>query len=376
MKRVGFVVNPIAGMGGRVGLKGTDGRAEEAAALGAVPVSPGRARKMLEALVPMKSSADIRWITCKGSMGSDILGAAGISAASMEIATVPPPATRAEDTKAACREFERRGTELVVFCGGDGTCRDVVEAVDQRVPILGVPAGVKMHSGVFGVHPSTVATILDTWVRGLLRVGEAEILDVDEEAYRRGEWTVRMYGTARTLVEPALVQTGKMLFAEVSDEALKDEIADHVKELAEKEPDTLLLLGPGSTVEHIAKRLGVEKTVLGVDAVHRGALVGSDLDEAGILRLLDRFPRAKLIVSPIGAQGFVLGRGNLQVSPQVIRRIALPNVIVVATPSKLNATPVLRVDTGDPELDREFARKEYLFVVIGYRTSKLHPIVA
>ena len=376
MRQVGFVVNPIAGMGGRVGLKGTDGRAEEAAALGAVPVSPGRAREMLEALVPMKSSADIRWITCKGPMGSDVLGAARFPASSMEIATTPPSATSAEDTKAACREFERRGVDLIVFCGGDGTCRDMVEAVDRRIPILGVPAGVKMHSGVFGVHPATVATILDAWVRGLLRVGEAEILDVDEEAYRRGEWTVRMYGTAKTLVEPALVQTGKMLFAEVSDQALKDEIADHVKELVEKEPDTLLLLGPGSTVEHIAKRLGVEKTVLGVDAVQGGALVGRDLDEAGILRLLDRFPRAKLIVSPIGAQGFVLGRGNLQVSPQVIRRIALPNVIVVATPSKLNATPVLRVDTGDPELDREFARKEYLFVVIGYRTSKLHPIVA
>ena len=331
---------------------------------------------MLEALVPMRSSADIRWITCKGPMGSDVLGAARFPASSMEIATTPPSATSAEDTKAACREFERRGVDLIVFCGGDGTCRDMVEAVDRRIPILGVPAGVKMHSGVFGVHPATVATILDAWVRGLLRVGEAEILDVDEEAYRRGEWTVRMYGTAKTLVEPALVQTGKMLFAEVSDQALKDEIADHVKELVEKEPDTLLLLGPGSTVEHIAKRLGVEKTVLGVDAVQGGALVGRDLDEAGILRLLDRFPRAKLIVSPIGAQGFVLGRGNLQVSPQVIRRIALPNVIVVATPSKLNATPVLRVDTGDPELDREFARKEYLFVVIGYRTSKLHPIVA
>src|SRR5207249_6527242 len=140
------------------------------------------------------------------------------------------------------------------------------------------------------VHPSTVATILDTWVRGLLRVGEAEILDVDEEAYRRGEWTVRMYGTARTLVEPALVQTGKMLFAELSDEAMKDEIADHVKELAENERGTLFLLGPGSTVEHIATRLGVEKTVLGVDAYLGGKIVGRDLSEAGILRLLDLYP--------------------------------------------------------------------------------------
>ena len=183
-----------------------------------------------------------------------------------------------------------------------------------------------------------------------------------------------MYGTAKTLVEPALVQTGKMLFAELSDEAMKDEIAEHVKETAEKEPDSLLFLGPGSTVEHIATRLGVGKTLLGVDAYRGGKIVGTDLDEVGILKLLEEQKNSKLIVSPIGAQGFILGRGNLQVSPSVIRRIGVSNVIVVATPSKLNATPVLRVDTGDADLDREFAKKEYLFVVIGYRTSKLHPI--
>jgi predicted polyphosphate/ATP-dependent NAD kinase len=250
----------------------------------------------------------------------------------------------------------------------------VIDAIDARLPILGVPAGVKMHSGAFGIHPATVATILDAWLQGYLRVGDAEVLDVDEEAYRRGEWVVRMYGTAKTLVEPALVQTGKMLFAEVTDDAMKDEIADHVKELVEQEPETLFLLGPGSTVEHVAKRLGVGKTVLGVDAIAGGELVGKDLDEAGILSLLDCHAKGKLIVSPIGAQGFILGRGNLQLSPAVIRRIGVPNVIVVATPAKLNATPVLRVDTGDADLDREFARKDYLFVVIGYRTSKLHPI--
>ena len=309
-------------------------------------------------------------------MGADLLAVETFPPASYEIATQPSVPTTPEDTKAACREFEKRGAELIVFCGGDGTCRDIVDVVDARLPILGIPAGVKMHSGVFGIHPATVATILDAWVRGYLRVGDAEVLDVDEDAYRRGEWVVRLYGTAKTLVEPALVQTGKMLFAEVSDDAMKDEIADHVKELVDQEPDTLFLLGPGSTVEHIAKRLGVEKTVLGVDAVVGGKLVGKDLDEARILALLDRYRKTKLIVSPIGAQGFILGRGNLQLSPAVIRRIGVPNVIVVSTPAKLNVTPVLRVDIGDPELDKEFARKEYLFVVIGYRTSKLHPIRA
>jgi predicted polyphosphate/ATP-dependent NAD kinase len=376
VRRVGFVVNPIAGMGGRVGLKGTDGRAEEALARGAEPVSPQRAREMLRALKPLKAASEIRWTTCKGAMGSDLLDAEGFPPSSYEVATEPPAKTSAEDTKTACREFEKRGAELIVFSGGDGTCRDVIDAIDARLPILGVPAGVKMHSGAFGIHPATVATILDAWLQGYLRVGDAEVLDVDEEAYRRGEWVVRMYGTAKTLVEPALVQTGKMLFAEVTDDAMKDEIADHVKELVEQEPDTLFLLGPGSTVEHVAKRLGVENTLLGVDAVVGGKLVGRDLDEAGILKLLDRHAKAKLIVSPIGAQGFVLGRGNLQLSPAVTRRIGVPNVIVVATPAKLNATPVLRVDTGDADLDREFARKDYLFVVIGYRTSKLHPIRA
>ena len=374
MKRVGFVVNPIAGMGGRVGLKGTDDRADEALKRGAEPVSPGRALEALKALRPLKAASEIRWVTCRGPMGSDPLDAAGFPPSSYEIASEPRDRTTAEDTKAACMAFEKRGAELVVFCGGDGTCRDVVGTLDRRVPILGIPAGVKMHSGVFGIHPSTVATILEAWLRGYLRVGDAEVLDLDEEAYRRGEWSVRMYGNARTLVEPALVQTGKMLFAELSDDAMKDEIADHVKELVEKEPDALFLLGPGSTVEHIAKGLGVEKSVLGIDAILDGKLVAKDLDEKRILQLLDRSPNVKLIVSPIGAQGFVLGRGNLQLSPAVIRRIGVADTIVVSTPAKLNATPVLRVDTGDPELDREFAKKEYLFVVIGYRTSKLHPI--
>lgn len=376
MKRVGFVVNPIAGMGGRVGLKGTDGLATEAAARGAEPVAPRRAWEMLAALRPLKAASEIHWVTCRGPMGSSLLDGAGFPPSAYEVATEPPSTTTAEDTKAACHEFEKRGVELIVFCGGDGTCRDIIEAIDQRLPIVGIPAGVKMHSGVFGIHPGTVAAILDAWLQGFLRVGEAEVLDVDEEAYRRGVWAVRMFGTARTLVEPTLVQTGKMLFAELRDEEMKDEIAEHVKELVEKEPETLFVLGPGSTLEHIGKKLGTEKTVLGIDAFRGGKLVGKDLDEGGILRLLDRYPSAKLVVSPIGAQGFVLGRGNLQVSPAVIRRIGVPNVVVVSTPSKLNATPVLRVDTGDPGLDREFAKKDYMFVVIGYRTSKLHPIQA
>jgi len=379
VNRIALLVNPVAGMGGRVGLKGTDGRADEALAAGARPVAPGRAAACLAAFREREArdpDLAVRWLASAGPMGLDVLRGSGVPDASIETIFTPAARTSADDTKAFAQLAVERGADLVLFAGGDGTARDVADAVAGRIPLLGIPAGVKMHSAVFALDPVVAADLLAAYVRGTLRVGDGEILDVDEEAYRAGEWKVRFYGTAKTLVEPNLVQTGKLMVAEVTEEAVLVELAEHFREMFESEPETLFLLGPGSTVSGIASRLGIEKTLLGIDAVVGMRTVGTDVNEAAILQLLDRSPRAKLVVSPIGAQGFILGRGNLQLSPEVIRRIGIPNVIVVATPSKLNATPVLRVDTGDPELDAAFAKKEYLFVVIGYRTSKLHPIHA
>lgn len=377
MKRIGFVVNPIAGMGGRVGLKGTDGVVDEARAAGATPLAPGRAVRFLESFLAKPLSpamGEVGWLTASGPMGADEIGAAGLPAAECRIVYEPPMRTSAADTIAAVRNSIDAGAELILFCGGDGTARDVAGAASGRVPILGIPSGVKMHSAVFAVDPPAAAQLLAAYLRGELRVAEAEILDVDEEAYRRGEWKVRLYTTAKTLVEPQLVQAGKLMFAEVSESEVRAELVEHVRELFADEPDRLFLLGPGSTIESIAAGLGLPKTLLGIDAAVGGAVVGKDLDEKGILALLDRYPQATLVVSPIGAQGFVLGRGNLQVSPEVVRRIGTRNLLVVATPAKLASTPVLRVDTGDEALDAEIRKKEYLFVLIGYRTTKLHPV--
>lgn len=377
MHRIGFVVNPIAGMGGRVGLKGTDGVADQAAAAGAKPTAPERARAFAEAA--LKLTADdpalvFQWVTAGGDMGAGPLRNAGFPASRIEVVDVPVPPTSAQDTKRTVVQCIEAGVELILFCGGDGTARDVAEAADGRIPLLGIPAGVKMYSGLFAVSPSAAANLLVAFLRGELRVGAAEVLDLDEEAYRKGEWRVRLFATAQTLVEPQLVSAGKLMVEELSDEAVRAELATHFSELFESNPDTLFLLGPGTTIHGIAFALGLEKTLLGIDAVVGGRTIAKDANEADILRLLDRHPTAKLIVSPIGAQGFILGRGNLQISPEVLRRIGPKNVAVVATPGKLAATPVLRVDTGDPSLDEEFRRREYLFVIIGYRTSKLHPI--
>lgn len=377
MSRLGLVVNPIAGMGGRVGLKGTDHVVEQARAAGAEPVAPRRVAHFLEALVKMQRKdpeLEVHWLTCDGPMGREDLDRAGVAPGDIEVVHAPASPTSAEDTRAGAAGSVHGGAELVLFCGGDGTARDVAEAVAGQVPILGIPSGVKMHSGVFAVDPKAAAEAVAAFLRGQLRVGDSEILDLDEEAYRAGEWRVRLYATARTLVEPNLVQADKMMFAEMSEESVRLELAEHFRDLFNDEPNTLFLLGPGSTIESIATRLKLEKTLLGIDAAVGGKTVAKDLDERRILGLLNEHPKARLVVSPIGAQGFVLGRGNLQLSPEVVRRIGVRNLMVVATPAKLAATPVLRVDTGDEKLDAEIRRKEYLFVLIGYRTTKLHPI--
>jgi predicted polyphosphate/ATP-dependent NAD kinase len=377
VRRVGFVVNPIAGLGGRVGLKGTDGVAEQALAAGAKPTAPDRARAFAEAFVRLAKedpSLTLHWVTAGGDMGAAPLRMAGVPLDRIEVVHDPGQPSTVEDTRTAVEGFIASGVEAIWFCGGDGTARDVAEATKDRVPIVGIPAGVKMHSGLFAISPQAAAEILVAFLRGDLRAGTAEILDLDEEAYRKGEWRIRLFATTKTLVEPQLVSAGKLMVEELSEQAVRAELTTHFSELFEANPDTLFLLGPGSTIQGIASALGIEKTLLGIDAVVGGKTIAKDVNETEILRLLDRYPKAQLVVSPIGGQGFILGRGNLQVSPTVLRRIGTRNVIVVATPSKLAATPVLRVDTGDPNLDEEFRAREYLFVLVGYRTSKLHPI--
>lgn len=385
MKHVGFLINPIAGMGGRVGLKGTDGMLEEAVRRGAVPVAPEKAAKMLlrfrllaaEAVPPL----EVRWISCAGGMGGDALKAAGFDAVETVYEAAGP--TGADDTVAAAKAIVAAGAGIVVFCGGDGTARDVAEgagtgaaegagagAAGNAVPVLGIPSGVKMFSGVFGTTPERTADILAEFLAGRLEVAEADILDLDEEKYRHGEWQAKRHSSAPTPFEPVFTQSAKSLIGGASEADAKEDIARFVVEEHAADPGTLLLLGAGSTVEAVGRALHIDKTLLGIDAVADGAHVGRDLDERGILDLLARYPKRILVVSPIGAQGFVLGRGTQQMSPEVVRAIGRDNLVIVSTPAKIAATPTLRFDTGDPALDAELRGNGWLPVVTGYRFSR------
>ncbi|UCH89871.1 MAG: NAD(+)/NADH kinase, partial [Thermoplasmata archaeon] len=317
MIKIGFIINPIAGMGGRVGLKGTDGVVKEAQARGALPVAGEKSLRTITALlnapelVNMREKPlEVKWCTCAGDMGADVLTQAGIPEGDMEVVySTASTSTTAEDTAEACRIFMDKKIELVLFCGGDGTARDIFTVIDKKIPMLGIPAGVKMHSGVFGITPEGTAQILSEHLEGKLGFADVEIIDLDEDAYRQGNWNLKLFGTVHTPFEPNYTQGSKEMFDSASDDEIKQDIAAYIVEEMEAAPEVMFVLGPGGTLATVGEALKLETTLLGVDVIIGKNLVGPDLHEQGLLKMLDKHPEARLLVSPIGNQGFVLGRG-------------------------------------------------------------------
>ena len=371
--RVGFLVNPVAGMGGRVGLKGTDGVVDKARTLGATPIAPKKAEETLLTYLSFRKKEDIEWFAGSDDMGERILQEVHIKNYKV-VYHYKNKQTTSKDTKKACEAFLEQKVDLIIFCGGDGTARDIFAIVKDNIPILGIPSGVKMHSAVFGITAHATAKILNEFIEETLTLGDADIMDLDEERYRKGEWNIRLFGVAKGIIEPTYVQVGKATFESVSEEGVKDELAEHIEDEMDDHPDALFLLGSGGTIDHIAQKIGVDNTLLGIDAVFQKKTIQKDVNETQILDLLQKYKKSYLVVSPIGAQGFILGRGNLQLSPPVISTIGLDNIIIVATPAKLAGTPYLRVDIGDKTLNKAIAEKEIFLVVTGYRFSKVRRI--
>jgi len=365
MKKLGLIVNPIAGMGGRVGLKGTDGEDvfKKALTLGAKPVAPERAANMLKKLASVKSGVTL--ITYPHEMGADEARVAGFKPEI--IGSITSGKTSAEDTKRAVLDMVKAGVDLIAVVGGDGTMRDVYDEIKNAVPVLGVPAGVKVHSSAFSTSPEAAAETVMKFLWEELPLQEAEVMDVDEEAYRAGRLSAKLYGFVLTPYEPTLIQGMKVASLEADAEVEQQKaIAKQVVELME--PETVYFLGPGTTTRAVAEALAGEKTLLGVDVAKNGKIIAKDVNEKEILKWLDK-GECVAIVSPIGGQGFILGRGNQQLSPEVLKRSGKKNIWVLATPQKLSMTPTLRVDTGDPNLDKEF--KGYIRVTTGYRETRV-----
>lgn len=388
-RRICLVVNPIAGIGGPLALKGSDGEIGlQALRQGAMLVAPERAKRFVKTLTRLlqEHGARLEILTAGSLMGLNYMAEYAGAGKTVEYRVVyePPswPTTR-EDTVNTVKKCVEGMAEAIVFIGGDGTARDVHQALRETgledIPVLGVPSGVKMYSSIFARSPEAAAQVLIDWLEGYSTTGcHAEILDIDEEQYRMNLLRVKLYAIAKTFCHRMLVDSSKQPTLLTADE--EENMVGVARYFLEEhyKPCTLYILGPGTTVKTIADLMGVDKTLLGVDVVHNKKLLARDVNEETLYNLVKNHRMkgggVRIVLSPIGGQGYILGRGNQQISPRVIRlaggREAL---IIVATRSKITRLQSLYVDTGDPELDREL--EGYTRVIVDYREETILKIL-
>lgn len=369
--RLGCVVNPVAGLGGSVGLKGSDGADVQARAraLGGVPRGPARVLELLAAL----RDDPVRVITPHLPLGpADPGDAPPTERVGPE--RWPLRTTAAHTAEAVGRVLDA-GVDLLLFVGGDGTARDVHEALRARGaldhPVLGLPAGVKMHSGVFAVGVAAAAEL----IRGLAGGGVpeavfAEVRDLDEAQVRRNRVVTRHFGDLLVPASPLSVQQVKD-GAGVNPAEQTADIAAYVAEILD--PAGPWAFGPGSTVAAVQEALGLPATLLGFDVVVDGETRVTDASRQD----LEAHARGlRVLLTPTGGQGHLLGRGNQQLGPSVLRQLRRDDLWVLATPAKLaglRGRP-LWVDLDDPT---EAARWAGLrSVITGYERRTLWRLAA
>ncbi|MBH0089303.1 ATP-NAD kinase family protein [Pseudoalteromonas sp. B129b] len=366
--KLGLIVNPVAGLGGTVALKGSDGAhtAAKAIELGAEPKANSRTKAALEVLLPYKERLTI--YTVNGDMGEQTAKALGFK---VEVVYNSAVITTPDDTEQAAKVLKDFGVDLVLFAGGDGTARNICHAIEDTIPVLGIPAGCKIHSGVYAITPKAAGRVVEMLVKGeLVTLADADVMDIDEDAFRQGTVKAKRYGEMQTPSEVRYMQAVKNGGKE-TDELVLADIAAHV--VSQMDEDTFYIMGSGSTVEAIMEEMGLENTLLGVDLIKDQTLVAQDLTAKQLFELTHE-QSTKLVITLIGGQGHIFGRGNQQLSPALIRAIGKENIIVVATKTKLqalNGRPLI-CDTGDGELDDELTG--YIKVTTGFNDHIMYAV--
>lgn len=367
--KLGLIINPFAGIGGALALKGSDGKAirEQALNAGAEQLAM---QKTGVALGQIKGhESDIIVYTASGNMGEDVAKALGFQ---VEIVYTPQQQqTEETDTQNLAAVLLARDVDIILFAGGDGTARNLYSVLENKIPVLGIPAGCKIHSGVYAITPRAAGKVLKQVITGtLVSLFDAEVKDLNEDAFRKGQVIARYFGEMQVPAELSYIQAVKMGGKE-SDEMVLADIAAFMIEMMEDDPERLFVMGSGSTVAFIMHSLGLENTLLGVDVVQNMQLLASDVSAAQLLSLSEDAP-VSLVITLIGGQGHIFGRGNQQLSPELIARVGKQNIHIVATKAKLNALGQkgLICDTADEALNTYLSGP--ISVITGYRDKVLY----
>jgi predicted polyphosphate/ATP-dependent NAD kinase len=376
MFKLGFIINPIAGIGGSVALKGSDGDGitEQALALGATAKANQRASLALSILLPYRD--DIIVYCANDLMGEMTAQALGFKT-QVVFQTDKPEYTTAEDTENTVKALLAEHIDILLFAGGDGTARNVCKIVGDKFPVLGIPAGCKIHSGVYAVTPKAAGRVVEMMLTNqLVTLTEADVMDIDESLFREGIVKAKRYGEMQIPAELRYVQAVKSGGKELDELVLQDIAAHVINEM----DDGLFVIGSGSTTAFLMEELALDNTLLGVDLVEQQHLIASDVTEPQLWQAITlakaENKTIKLVITLIGGQGHIFGRGNQQLSPRVIRAIGKDNILIIATKAKLTAlaSRPLIADTGDSDLDIELSG--YLPVITGYNDQVLYPVAS
>ncbi|NHJ03053.1 MAG: ATP-NAD kinase [Candidatus Heimdallarchaeota archaeon] len=385
MKSIGLIINPIAGMGGKVGLKGTDGIdiQEEAIKRGAVPIAPSRTKRLIQELVKFPEINELEFLVPEGIMGENTLKTISGNFRWKVINQLSIPiSTSRIDTINAAKVLKRYRVDLIIFVGGDGTARDIIDAVGDNFPVLGIPSGVKMHSGVFVQGIDKGVQLIRQFIRDRIQFVTTEIIDLDESAFRDNRINTKIYGIGLVPSNLRFMQVSKSVSTH------QDLISENMEAIMQSfkktiSQDRLYILGAGSTLKMLAKAFGDnvydQKTLLGIDLILNNMIIAKDVSENDILLALKKYKydSVKIIVTPIGGQGFIFGRGNQQLSAKIIKDIGINNIEIVATQSKIQNLPKKRlfVDTGSKNLDKKlFGYMKVLIDFDMYIMIKIEPV--
>jgi len=326
--KLGLVINPIAGMGGKTGLKGSDGSntLKKALSLGAKKESAIRAE---QALLPLKFMINkFSLITCSAEMGEKSCKKIGLK--TDYIIDIDKKITTGIDTIKAVKIMARKQVSLILFSGGDGTACDIFYALQDKIPILGIPAGVKMHSSVFGTSPNAVGSLVSRIISNhsdTFPTSTAEIMDLDEDMRRYDQIRTRLIGYATIPSDKFLVQNPKS-YVQLNDEESINGISEYLENKLDKE--ATYIVGPGRTTQNFLNRIGVSGTLLGVDVLKGRKLIGRDVNSRE-LEILTRDGFLYIISGIIGGQGFLFGRGNQQITAEIIQRVKKENILIIAS---------------------------------------------
>ncbi|GAA0816902.1 ATP-NAD kinase family protein [Colwellia asteriadis] len=378
--KLGFIINPIAGIGGSVALKGSDGMAMHALALGAKPKANERAALALEVLQPYKEQLSI--YTASGEMGEHCAQQLGFNV--NVVYQTQQVQTHSDDTELAVRALISEKVDVILFAGGDGTARNIANVVASeehfQVPVLGIPAGCKIHSGVYAITPKAAGRVIELMVtKELVTLTTGDVMDIDESLFRDGIVKAKRYSEMQIPSELRYVQAVKSGGKESDELVLQDIAANVIEEMAEYD-ETQFIIGSGSTTAFLMAELGLENTLLGVDIVYQQALLCSDATETEIIESIEQHSGVtKLVITLIGGQGHIFGRGNQQLSPRVLRAIIAQeggknNIVIIATKTKLAelANRPLISDTGDNGLDQILSG--FMPVTTGYKDQVLYQV--